>query len=300
MLFVVLCAPLFVAVASIGQSAAPAGNEANDVPVSAPFAPSDDCALQADEDVRIASVVDGDTLVLGDGREVRLKGIQAPKLPLGRSGFEAWPLAEESKSRLEALADGRPAQLRYGGARGDRHGRVLAHVFVRQDGRDIWLQQRMLDEGLARVYTFKDNRACAAELLGAERGARAAGRGIWSDPFYAIRDAANVGDLNRLLGRFEIVEGAVQSAALVRGRLYLNFGEDYRSDFTVTVGERDIRIFLQDERWSELLRGDEARSRALEQLSGMQIRVRGWLSRNNGPEIVASHPEQIEFTGYQD
>lgn len=298
MLFIVLCAPLFVALASIGQSAAPAGNEASAAPASTPT--SGDCSLQAGEDVRIVSVVDGDTLVLDDGREVRLKGIQAPKLPLGRSGFEAWPLADEAKARLEALADGRPAQLRYGGARGDRHGRVLAHVFVRQAGQDVWLQQGMLDEGLARVYTFKDNRACVTELLIAERGARAAGRGIWSDPFYAIRDAADVDGLNRFLGRFEIVEGAVQSAALVRGRLYLNFGEDYRSDFTVTVGERDIRIFLQDERWSGLLQGGEERSRALERLNGKQLRVRGWLSRNNGPEIVATHPEQIEFTEYQD
>ena len=262
-----------------------------------PAAPARSGELVRDGTARAVAIVDGDTLVLDDGREVRLKGIQAPKLPLGRSGFEAWPLADEAKARLEVLANGKPAQLRYGGARGDRHGRVLAHVFVPQEGQHVWLQQAMLNQGLARVYTFKDNRACAAELLTTERGARAAARGIWSDPFYAIRDAADADDLNRLLGRFEIVEGAVKSAALVRGKLYLNFGQDYRSDFTVTVGERDIRIFLQDERWSELLQGGEERSRPLEQFAGKQLRMRGWLSRNNGPEIVATHPEQIEFTG---
>ncbi|MFN4354301.1 thermonuclease family protein [Parvibaculum sp.] len=250
--------------------------------------------------MRIAGVVDGDTLLLDDGREVRLKGIQAPKLPLGRSNFTAWPLADEAKARLEELANGASAQLRYGGARGDRHGRILAHVFVPQAGQRVWLQQAMLDQGLARVYTFKDNRACAALLLEVERGARAARRGIWSEPFYAIRGAADVDGLNRLLGRFEIVEGTVQSAALVRGRLYLNFGEDYRSDFTVTVGERDIRIFLQDGHWASLFQGGEERSRSLEGLNGKTVRVRGWLARNNGPEIVVTHPEQIEFTGNQD
>jgi hypothetical protein len=164
-------------------------------------------------------------------------------------------------------------------------------------GRDIWLQNVMLDEGLARVYTFKDNRACAAELLASERMARAGERGIWADPFYVVRDAANADDLNRLAGRFEIVEGTVQSAALVRGRLYLNFGADYRSDFTVTVSERDIRVFRQDDRWAALLQGEQDRSRGLERLNGDRVRVRGWLSRNNGPEIVVTHPEQIEFTG---
>ena len=35
----------------------------------------------------VTQVVDGDTLVLDDGTEVRLVGIQAPKLALGRVGF---------------------------------------------------------------------------------------------------------------------------------------------------------------------------------------------------------------------
>src|SRR3546814_13272833 len=45
------------------------------------------------------TVIDGDTLVLADEREVRLVGIQTPKLPLGRAGFEAWPLAGEEIGR---------------------------------------------------------------------------------------------------------------------------------------------------------------------------------------------------------
>ena len=40
----------------------------------------------------VVAVVDGDTVVLDDGRQVRLVGIQAPKLPLGRRNFRKWPL----------------------------------------------------------------------------------------------------------------------------------------------------------------------------------------------------------------
>jgi endonuclease YncB( thermonuclease family) len=32
----------------------------------------------------VTTVIDGDTLTLGDNRDVRLTGIQAPKIPLGR------------------------------------------------------------------------------------------------------------------------------------------------------------------------------------------------------------------------
>src|SRR3546814_9705575 len=129
------------------------------------------------------TVIDGDTLTLADGREIRLVGIQAPKLALGRAGFQPWPLAEEAKARLAALTLGRSLGLGFGGRRGDRHGRVLAHLF---DAEGRWIQGELLRAGLARVYSFADNRGAVAEMLSLEREARAAGRGIWRDPFYAI------------------------------------------------------------------------------------------------------------------
>ncbi|MHA1571451.1 MAG: thermonuclease family protein, partial [Alphaproteobacteria bacterium] len=42
----------------------------------------------------VTAIVDGDTIVLDDDRQVRLVGIQAPKLPLGRPDFQPWPLAD--------------------------------------------------------------------------------------------------------------------------------------------------------------------------------------------------------------
>ena len=47
----------------------------------------------------VASVTDGDTVVLDNGLVVRLIGTQAPKLPLGREDFETWPKAEEARVR---------------------------------------------------------------------------------------------------------------------------------------------------------------------------------------------------------
>ena len=172
----------------------------------------------------MVEIVDGDTLVLGDGREVRLVGIQAPKLPLGRAGFKAWPLAEEAKQSLSALTLGRAVTLGYGGRRIDRHGRALAHLF---DPQGRWIQGRLLDLGMARVYSFADNRALVPEMLAREAAARAARRGIWADPFYAVRPAAqSMGHI----GGFELVEGRVRAVAVVRSRVYLNFGDDWRED----------------------------------------------------------------------
>ena len=231
---------------------------------------------------RVVTVIDGDTVVLSSGEEVRLVGIQAPKLPLGRAGFEAWPLAPEARDALEEMAGGRHAVLWSSGAAGDRHGRVLAHVYVEDgEGRFVWLQGALLANGLARVYTFADNRACASDMLAAEARARAAGLGMWGLASYRILDAGDADRLKRLSGTFQIVEGRVRQVAEVRGRGYLNFDDDWREDFTVTVAPGDLKLFAND-------------GAGLSAYEGRRVRARGWLRSFNGPLIEATHPEQIE------
>lgn len=225
---------------------------------------------------KVVVVVDGDTVMLEDGRQVRLVGIQAPKLPLGRDGFEPWPLAEAAKSQLETLALGKTVRLGYGGRRLDRHGRVLAHLTTRE-GR--WLQGEMLRAGLARTFSFRDNRSRVLEMLSLEREARAGRRGVWAEPFYAVRRAEA---LEQEIGSFQLVDGRVLAAARVRGRIYLNFGADWKTDFTITLDPKTRRLF-------------EAEGIDWAAFEGKLLRVRGWIDSFNGPMIEVSHPEQIEL-----
>ncbi len=143
----------------------------------------------------VVQVTDGDTVVLNDGRVVRLIGTQAPKLPLGREGYPTWPLAPEAKTALEELALNKQVQLGYGGEEIDRYGRLLAHVFVESSQGQLWAQQAMVAKGLARVYSFPDNRSCLDLLFAAEGRARLGGLGIWPDPYYSVRTASAPGDL---------------------------------------------------------------------------------------------------------
>ena len=240
-----------------------------------PWGPLIAAALEAGTSARVVSVVDGDTLTLDDGVIVRLVGIQAPKLPLGRPGFKAWPLADEAKAALEALGLGRRVTLYYGGRRSDRYGRALAHLY-RDDG--LWIQGAMLEQGMARVYSFSDNRAQVADMLTREAVARARGLGIWQNSFYAVRraDGATIP-----IDRFELVEGRVLDVATVRDRTYVNFGADWRDDFTLSLATRVRRLF-------------EREGFDLESLEGRTVRARGWIKTYNGPMIDITHPEQIE------
>jgi len=230
---------------------------------------------------RVVAVVDGDTVVLDDTRQVRLVGIQAPKLSLGRPHFTPWPLAEEAKTVLQQMVLGKTVELRLAPASEDRHGRVLAHVRVKEGtpGGGVWLQAEMLKRGLARVYTFPDNRILANELLALERQARSDKLGIWGVAYYALRTLDNV---RHDVGTFQIVEGRVLDTARVKKRIYLNFGADWRRDFTIKVNVQDASLFSDA--------GID-----LVGLKGQRVRVRGWVKSQNGPMIELDHPERLEL-----
>jgi len=226
--------------------------------------------------VRAVEIIDGDTLRIGDGRQVRLVGLQAPKLPLGRKGFKPWPLGDEAKAALARLALGRRLQLAYGGRRIDRHRRILPHLV---DSEGQWVQAALLAEGMARVYSFRDNRTAVRAMYRIESEARQRGLGIWGHPFYRVRSPAA---LNTDVGSFQVVEGRVKAVATVRGTTYLNFGADWRSDFTVMLRKPAYGLFRET-------------GLPPAGLAGQRIRVRGWLRERNGPMIEATHPEQIEM-----
>jgi micrococcal nuclease len=229
----------------------------------------------------VVEVTDGDTVVLDSGLVVRMIGTQAPKLPLGREGFETWPKAEEAKAALETLALNKPVRLGYGGEEVDRYERALAHVFVTGDGGEIWAQQAMVAQGLARVYSFPDNRKCLDQLFAAESRARTMGLGIWTDPYYSVRAADRPDDLLARDGHYELVEGRVLLADRAGGRVYLNFGRFWKEDFTAVIEASALRLFA-DAGLDPMV------------LEGALVRIRGWVDTRDGPRIEVTHPEQIE------
>ena len=241
---------------------------------------TDDLTLGETGTVR--SVSDGDTLYLDDGLKVRLSAIQAPKLPLGRVGFKAWPLGEESKAALKSLVKGKTLQLYYGGEQRDRYGRALAQTFTLndKDERDIWLQEEMVRLGMARVYTWPDTFQDAKKLYAAEIKARDAKRGIWGHDYYRIR-SPEPNALAQDVDSYQIIQGVITSAADVRGQIYLNFGADYKTDFTIAIAKRDRKRF------------EKAEIDPLS-LEGATVRVRGWVELSNGPMVWLDHPERLE------
>ncbi|MEL6686126.1 MAG: thermonuclease family protein [Pseudomonadota bacterium] len=228
--------------------------------------------LVAGEVDRVAAVTSGQTLTLSSGLKVRLAGLSAPRRddPFGREAQEA----------LSGLVRGRTVRLSYGGDMRDRYDRALAqlHLITPEGEVDFWVQAEMVRLGLARVYTWPDEQIDFAALYNLEHEARSRGRGLWSHEAYQVQ-GPEPNALAQKVDSLQLVEGIVTSTADVRGRAYLNFGADYRTDFTVAVAKKHRKRFQTYDPVS---------------LEGARIRVRGWIELVNGPMIWASHPARIE------
>jgi hypothetical protein len=233
------------------------------------------CKLTAIGTVKIAAVRDDRTLMLDDGRELRLAAIEA---------------GADDRDALQNLIGGRPLRLerqgleRQGlerqGSELDRYGRLVAFAYAGDAQQS--LQAAMLEQGRARVSARIGGKACADALLTTERAARAARRGLWADPNFAPLQAENLTRLTAEQGHFALVEGKVLSVRESGATIYVNFGRRWTRDFTVIILKRQQRIFA--------VAGVEPK-----QLEGRRIRVRGWIEQRGGPVIVAETSEQIEF-----
>jgi hypothetical protein len=115
-------------------------------------------------------------------------------------------------------------------------------------------------------------------MLALEEDARRRKEGLWGHRYYSILDAARS---HKLVDTFQLVRARIKDAVRIKGRVYLNFGADWRKDFTVTISPKNLRLFgkagLRPETWQ-----------------GHEILVRGWINWRNGPMIDVTHPEQIE------
>ncbi|MEH6404480.1 MAG: hypothetical protein V7750_13965, partial [Sneathiella sp.] len=156
---------------------------------------------------------------------------------------------------------------------GDLKGTILMPPFG-------WMQKYWVATGKAVVsgagpYPQEMQQA----LLTAEENARGLKLGKWAS--WTLIPAAEV---NAFSGRegFQIVEGQVKEVRKIRGVSYLNFGNDWKSDFTAAVSSKN-RINFKEQDWK------------ISDLVNKWVRLRGRIRLYNGPYMELIFPEQVEI-----
>lgn len=235
--------------------------------------PAEACGAAALGEGRVVAIDGTRTLRLGDGRTIRLAGIEWVASP------------ETARAALTGMALGRTVILK-GTATPDRYGRI--HAFPSVNGSATPIQYALLDRGLAVTGIRIGDTACRDALLSRERAARIArqgpGLGIGSAGDYRLHQADDPAAILTSLGRFAIVEGRVLSVRESGSTVYVNFGRRWSEDFTVTIAKRTEADFI-------------AAGLPPLSLTGRMVRVRGVIEDRAGPWIEATAADQFDWDG---
>ncbi|MBN9553260.1 MAG: thermonuclease family protein [Alphaproteobacteria bacterium] len=233
--------------------------------------PLPDCAGPVvSASAKIQHVERDGTLVLRDGRQAVLAGLRLPGADAPSSAVAAAAIQALSRLVLEG-----PLVLTSSAPQKDRYGRLRVQAFGK-----TWLQTELLARGLARASVAPDRQECAPDFYEAETSARAARRGLWTLPQFAVRDALS---LSAPAGSFQLVAGRVIAVARHDGRVFLDFRADYRKGFSATIAPADRKPF-------------DVMEPPLEELVGHRIRLRGIVESFSGRlEMALSSPRQVEM-----
>lgn len=225
----------------------------------------------------VQAIIDPLTLLLSDGRTARLSGIDVPDADPYTPGDIAVKATEtlrsllmDQKIRLYVTPDSRIGRM-------NRMGHVMTQAERLTDG--AWIQGILISQGLVRVRTNAENPQMSEPMLTLERAARDAKTGLWSGSDFSVRTPEEAGDH---MDSFQIVEGTIESVSTTRNRIYMNFGKNWKTDFTAGLDPQARMIFskqgLKPLQWGE-----------------RRVRVRGWIRKWNGPYMDIESPESIEF-----
>jgi endonuclease YncB( thermonuclease family) len=228
---------------------------------------------------RVDKIIDGLTILLKDKKIIRLASLDIPDFSNNRET----PYNEAAQKLLQKfLPEGTEIMIYQ--TRVAKKGRVnrmnhqLGHILVKKG--EIWINGALLAHGLARTYTAPNAPEMNAQMLSAEQTAREEKRGMWAEgskfPIFTPDNASQA------IGQFVIVEGVVEKTATVKNKVYLNFGKDWKTDFTVMITPA-LRKKLAHQGIDTL------------SMAHQKIRVRGYLREYNGPLIELEAPEHLEL-----
>lgn len=226
-----------------------------DASVEQPSTP--DCAFLAPAGaapIRIAAVLDGDSVRLGDGKTLRFAGVNTPEMH--RQQQPEQPLARQAKRRLEQILQSEQDWYLLSGARRfDHYGRRLGYP-VSASGRSPELE--LLREGLAFLVVKPPYTAHARCFAAAQASARQQRLGVWSAPYWRPLPAANI-DAGQL--GYRRLRGVVTRVDQP-GAVYLELDDS----LVVKIDRQNLGNF---DRWLD--------GKSWRDLRGRQLQVSGWL-----------------------
>ena len=214
---------------------------------------------------QVARVYDGDTVVLENGKHVRLLGINTPEIESHHRAEEPGGVA--AKKWLQNQLQKSKVYLEFDQVRQDKYKRLLAHIFL-PDGKHLNLA--ILEAGLATVSIIPPNGRYTNQLIQAQQHAEKQKLGIWSMPEYQVRPISQISNHSKGWQRFTGTPVSIK-----KGKKYTRL--IFRDKIDMRITNTHLNLFP-----------------ALTTYLGKTLEIRGWVARNKDHyTLLIQHPSNL-------
>jgi micrococcal nuclease len=228
--------------------------------------------------VNVVRVVDGDTIVLANGKYLRYLGIDTPETHLKnhdgtwREAFQTF--GKEATEFNRRLVEGKIIRVEFDVQKNDKYNRLLGYCYL--PGGEM-VNAKMLEEGFATLFIKAPNVKHADVFIAAQTRARENRKNLWGN--YEAIDAS---DAKEYINQIRTVRGRVEKTYDSGKVILLNFGKKRKKSFTVVIFDDARQFFCK----KNINPANFYTGKAIE-VSG---RVRDYKDK---PEIIVSMPEEI-------
>ncbi len=224
----------------------------------------------------VSEVIDGDTVKLSNGERLRYIGIDTPEVRTKKGRqfiYDPQPFALEAKEYNRKLVEGKAVRVELDVEKYDKYGRLLGYCFLG----DTFVNAKLIEEGLAVLYTYPPNVKYVDKFVNVQKQARLNKKGLWGS--YEVIDQAQAA---KFIGQIRTVRGRVLSTYQSSKCVFLNFGSDYKSDFTVVIFNNALAAFSRQG------------INPITFYRGKEVEVSGRIREYNGPEIIVNTPNELQ------
>ncbi len=259
------------------ETKAEGAKEPAEIKIIMPEPGSDFSELRSQGLVLIQQVIDPLRVQLQDGRIVQLAGMDIPDNDPANPGEISTRAFEELKKMLTSKQVTFYQTKDESKGRRNRMGHYLGHLQTHQD--KIWVQGFLLKNGLARILPGADNIEMVAQMSALENEAITEKRGLWASDKFGVLPPETA---DKAMNNWAIIEGTIAKTGMSNNTVFLNFGDDWRKDFTIGI-EGEVRRQMAKRNLDSM------------GLAGKRVRVHGWVESYNGPYIKLSHAAWLEI-----
>lgn len=227
--------------------------------------------------IKVSKVIDGDTVRLSNGKLLRYIGMDTPEVRLYRNGewiYNPQPFALAAKKFNRKLVENKFVKVEFDVDKFGSYGRMLGYLFVG----NTFVNAKLVEQGLAVLYTRPPDVKYTDLFIRMQKEARENRRGLWGKLSVITSDEAG-----NFINQIRVVRGRVLNTYQSKKVIYLNFGQKYKTDFTVIIFNDSWKLF------------EDKGINPVVFYRGKTVEVWGRIRKYHGPEIIAGSPFQIKI-----